>query len=82
MLQITYVNDFQHSYWKELQNTEIDKNIHLCSSDITNMYIKIPQTELPKIIQQVLKNSNINYDTFITDIQNNTHNPRIKLFSI
>jgi hypothetical protein len=46
---------------------EINENIHTCSFDVTNMYTNVPQAELPEIIQHVLENSCISYDTFITE---------------
>jgi ABC-type molybdenum transport system ATPase subunit/photorepair protein PhrA len=55
---------------KALNNTEINENIRMCSSDIKNMYTNIPQQELPDIIKAALKNSNMNYGTFVTDTQN------------
>jgi hypothetical protein len=59
-----------NSLIKALNNTDISKNVRICSFDIKNMYTNIPQCKSPDIIKLALKNSNMNYDTFVTDIQN------------
>jgi hypothetical protein len=37
------------------------------------MYTNIPQIEISRIIQYVLENSDVIYDTFIKEIQNLVH---------
>jgi hypothetical protein len=49
-----------HSLAQSLSNIETDANTKLCSFDIENMYMNIPNSELVNIIKNIM---NCNYST-------------------